>query len=102
MARKKKAKTKRDDQWVEAKRLCRLNVETLSMAKELGLNPRKLIKNRPSKSEPWKAPVHIWIRELYEKSQAKSARKRAAKAEREEQSAELEPVPDLYENDIPF
>ncbi len=95
MARNKKAKTKRDDQWAEAKRLCRLNVETVRMAQELGLNPRKLVKNRPSNSEPWKAPVHIWIRDLYEKSQAKPARKRAAKAEHQVQSTELDSAPDI-------
>ncbi|MBI4581758.1 MAG: hypothetical protein HY718_18830 [Planctomycetes bacterium] len=49
------------------------------MAKTLGMNPRKLIKNIPSKSQPWKAPVHVWIRDLYEKMQEKAARRRAAK-----------------------
>ncbi len=37
------------------------------MAKELGLKPRTLIKNIPSKSQQWKAPVKLWIRDLYEK-----------------------------------
>lgn len=27
------------------------------MAKEMGLNPRSLIKNIPSPSQPWKQPV---------------------------------------------
>jgi hypothetical protein len=35
------------------------------MAKEMGLNPKSLIKNIPSKSEQWKAPVKIWIRDMY-------------------------------------
>jgi hypothetical protein len=35
------------------------------MARDLGLNPRKLVKNRPSPSERWKAPVGEWVRELY-------------------------------------
>jgi len=26
--------------------------------------PRSLIKNIPSKSEPWKAPVKDWLREI--------------------------------------
>ena len=95
MAKKKKPKTKHDVQWVEAKRLCRLNVETVRMAKELGLNPRKLIGNRPSKSQPWKAPVHVWIRDLYEESQAKAARRRAAKAERRAENAETGLAPDM-------
>ena len=40
-------KKKRGAQWAEAKRLCRLNAETLRMAKELSLNPRSLIKIYP-------------------------------------------------------
>lgn len=46
------------------------------MAKALGLNPRKLAAKIPGKSQPWKAPVHIWIRDLYEKMQEKAARRR--------------------------
>jgi hypothetical protein len=72
-------KNKRDEDWARAKKLCRLNAETVRMAKELGLNPRKLPSLIPSKSQPWKAPVHVWIRDLYEEGQAKSARRRAAK-----------------------
>jgi hypothetical protein len=60
------------DLWAEAKRKCRLNEETLRMAKELGLAPRSLLKNIPSPSERWKAPVHVWIREIYAKRQAKA------------------------------
>ncbi|HTF86935.1 MAG TPA: hypothetical protein VK843_00895 [Planctomycetota bacterium] len=36
------------------------------MAKQLGLNPRNLIKNRPTKRQLWKTPVHLWVRELYD------------------------------------
>jgi hypothetical protein len=57
----------RDDDWAEAKRLCRLSAEDVRMAKALGLNPRKLIKNIPSPKERWKAPVRDWVRELYRK-----------------------------------
>lgn len=31
----------RDDDWAEAKRLCRLSAEDVRMAQALGLNPRK-------------------------------------------------------------
>ncbi len=34
---------KRAAEWAEAKEKCRLNVETLKMAQEMGLNPRSLI-----------------------------------------------------------
>ncbi len=36
------------------------------MARELGLNPRSLIKNIPSPTQQWKLPVKQWIHELYE------------------------------------
>ncbi len=73
-------KDKRDDLWSEAKKKCRLNNETIRMAKEMGINPKSLIKNIPSKAEPWKAPVHEWIRDMYEKKQAKAAQKRSKKS----------------------
>ena len=62
--------------WQEAKKKCRLNNEDIALAKQLGLNPRSLIKNIPSKSEPWKAPVKIWIHEIAEKRGRKSAQKK--------------------------
>jgi hypothetical protein len=72
-------KNKRDQDWVEAKRRCQLNQDDIRMAKELGMNPRSLIKNIPSKSQQWKAPVKYWIRDLYEKQQAKIAARRSSK-----------------------
>lgn len=80
MAKKKKQpKNKKDMLWVEAKRRCRLNNEDIRMAKEMGLNPRSLIKNIPSKSELWKSPVKDWIHEMYQKRQEKAAKKKARK-----------------------
>lgn len=58
---------KHDPQWAKAKTLCRLNVEDVRMAKELGMTPKALLRNRPSPSEKWKMPVKDWIRTLYEK-----------------------------------
>lgn len=66
--------------------MCKLNAETLSQAKEMGLNPRSLIKNIPNKSEQWKAPVSVWIQEMYEERQAKSNKKKALKDEKERNS----------------
>ena len=70
---------KKDAEWAEAKKKCRLNEETVKMAKEMGLNPRSLIKNIPSKSEQWKAPVSVWIREMYQERQEKALKKKARK-----------------------
>ncbi len=53
--------------WAEAKRRGGLSPEALAMAKELGLNPRTLIENVPSRAKPWKAPVEAWVRDLYSK-----------------------------------
>ena len=63
MAKKKQ----HDTDWAEAKKRCQLNLEDIRMAKALGFAPRSLIKNIPAKNQHWKAPVKIWIRELYEK-----------------------------------
>jgi hypothetical protein len=65
--------------WQEAKRKCRLNAEDLALAKRLGLNPKSLMKNVPNKSEPWKAPVNVWLHEIEEKRQKKSAQKEKRK-----------------------
>ena len=75
---------KKDAEWAEAKKKCRLNDETLKMAREMGLNPRSLIKNIPSSSQQWKAPVSTWIREMYQERLDKARRKK----ERKEISAE--------------
>ena len=76
------ATNKKDSEWEEAKKKCKLNAEILMMAKEMGLNPRSLIKNIPNKSEQWKAPVSVWIQDMYEERQAKSSKKRALKEQK--------------------
>ena len=70
---------KKDPKWAEAKKKCRLNEDTVKMAREMGLNPRSLLKNIPSESEQWKASVSTWIREMFEKRQEKAQKKKARK-----------------------
>jgi len=77
--KKKKTADKKGRLWTEAKQRCRLNTEGIRMAKEMGINPRSLIKNIPSKSQQWKAPVKEWIHDIYEKRQKKAAKKKARK-----------------------
>lgn len=60
-------KQKYDPQWAKTKNVCRLDIEDIRMAKESGLSPQSLRKNRPSPSQPWKQPLKEWIGELYEK-----------------------------------
>ncbi|MDO9534318.1 MAG: hypothetical protein Q7J85_03075 [Bacillota bacterium] len=74
-------KNKKDQLWAEAKKKCRLNEETIRMAKEMGLNPKSLIKNIPSQTQKWKAPVDVWIREMYQKRQEKAAKRALRKTE---------------------
>jgi len=91
MANKKKQSANKTDRlWIEAKRRCRLNNEDVRVAKEMGLNPQSLIKNIPSESQPWKLPVNVWIREMYEKRQEKAAKKKA----RKERESVAHPVAD--------
>ncbi len=76
-------KNKKDQLWAEAKKKCRINEETIRMAKEMGLNPKSLIKNIPNQTQKWKAPVHVWIQEIYQKRQEKAAKKALRKAIRD-------------------
>ncbi|MDY0289510.1 MAG: hypothetical protein RBR15_11860 [Sphaerochaeta sp.] len=68
-----------DKLWKEAKVRCRLNEEDIRMAKEMGLNPKSLIKNIPSKQQQWKLPVKEWLRDMWEDRQEKAAKKRLRK-----------------------
>jgi hypothetical protein len=62
-------KTKKQDQkareWDEARRRHHLSHAQAQMARELGMNPRKLGKIDNHKQEPWKAPLPLFIEELY-------------------------------------
>ena len=79
--KKKKPAASHDPQWVKAKKLCRLNMEDIRKAKELGISPRTLIKNIPDPTQRWKAPVKIWIRDMYEEHQQRSSRKSRSAAQ---------------------
>jgi hypothetical protein len=58
-------KPRRNPDWAEAARRCRLSAEVVEMAMALGMSPRDLLKNIPSASQRWKAPVADWVRRLY-------------------------------------
>jgi hypothetical protein len=51
--------------WVEARRRFRLSHAHVQMARELGMNPRKLGKLDNHHQEPWKAPLPLFIEHLY-------------------------------------
>ena len=48
---RKKEMAYKQELWDEAKKKCRIGDEEIRMAKEMGLNPKSLIKNIPNKSE---------------------------------------------------
>ena len=52
-----------------------VSAEAIRMAREMGLNPQKLLGTIASvRSEAWKAPTDEWIRDLYEKRRRRSPR----------------------------
>lgn len=53
--------------WVDARRRYRLSHAQVSMARELGLNPRKFGGLANHRQEPWKAPLPEFIEDLYRK-----------------------------------
>ncbi len=61
----------KEQAWAEAKKKYRLSREMVRMAQALGLNPKKLGKIGNHKQEPWKAPLPIFIEDLYEKQQSR-------------------------------
>jgi hypothetical protein len=71
-----------EEMWADCKRKCHLNNDDIALAKRLGLNPRSLIKNIPNKSEQWKAPVKVWLREI----EAERNKKATLKQKRKEQT----------------
>lgn len=53
--------------WADARRRHRLSHAHVQMARELGLNPRKLGKLDNHRQEPWKQPLPQFIEHLYGK-----------------------------------
>jgi hypothetical protein len=51
--------------WVVARGRHRLSHAHVQMARELGMNPRKLGKLDNHRQEPWKAPLPIFIENIY-------------------------------------
>jgi hypothetical protein len=53
--------------WIDARRRFHLSHEHVQMARELGMNPKKLGKLDNHGQEPWKLPLPEFIRKLYSK-----------------------------------
>jgi hypothetical protein len=54
-------------EWIDARQRHRLSHAHVQMARELGMNPRKLGKMDNHRQEPWKMPLPFFIEHLYEK-----------------------------------
>jgi hypothetical protein len=54
-------------EWIDARKVHRLSHAHVQMARELGMNPRKLGKIDNHRQEPWKMPLPLFIEHLYEK-----------------------------------
>jgi hypothetical protein len=66
MAKKKLPQDLQD--WVDARKRFGLSHAHVQMARELGMNPRKLGKLANHDQEPWKAPLPEFIERIYFKS----------------------------------
>ncbi|MGD9003352.1 MAG: hypothetical protein PVH70_01040 [Desulfobacterales bacterium] len=51
--------------WIDARKKYHLSHAHIQMARELGLNPRKLGKIANHQQEPWKAPLPVFIEDIY-------------------------------------
>ncbi len=51
--------------WIEARGYFRLSHAQVQMARELGLNPKKLGKVANADQEPWKLPLPLFLERLY-------------------------------------
>jgi hypothetical protein len=64
MAKKKKLNQKMQA-WIDARKRHYLSHVQIQMARELGMNPKKLGKLDNHNQEPWKMPLQQYIEHLY-------------------------------------
>ena len=67
MASKKRKPGHKMQAWIDARRRHRLSHAQVQMARELGMNPKKLGKLDNHDQEPWKMPLRHYIGYLYSK-----------------------------------
>ena len=73
--------------WIEARKRFRLSHAQVQMARELGMNPKKLGGLANHRQEPWKLPLPEFIEELYERRFGRSRPDRVVSIE--DRAAEL-------------
>lgn len=62
---KKKRLSSKYQPWVDARKRFHLSHAHVQMARELGMNPKKLGGKANHKQEPWKLPLPQFIEQLY-------------------------------------
>ena len=65
MAKKKNNPNHKLQAWIDARRPHHLSHAQVQMARELGMNPKKLGNLDNHKQEPWKTPLRQFIEDLY-------------------------------------
>ena len=65
MAKKKKKPDQKMQAWIDARKRRHLSHAQVQMARELGMNPKKLGKLDNHDQEPWKMPLRQYIEHLY-------------------------------------
>ncbi len=73
MAKAKKSIPNKLQPWIEARQRHRLSHAQVQMARELGMNPKKLGGLDNHRQEPWKQPLPDFIATLYAKRFGKQA-----------------------------
>lgn len=67
--------------WIEARKRFKLSHAQVQMARELGMNPKKLGALANHDQEPWKAPLPQFIEELYLRSFSRTVPERVVPLE---------------------
>jgi hypothetical protein len=67
--------------WIEARKRFHLSDAQVQMAREMGVNPRKLGSLANHDQEPWKAPLPVFIEHLYQKRFGKAQPERVLSIE---------------------
>lgn len=65
MAKKTKKPNQKMQAWIDARKRRHLSHAQVQMARELGMNPKKLGKKDNHDQEPWKMPLVDYIEYLY-------------------------------------
>jgi hypothetical protein len=65
MAKRKKKPNQKLQAWIDARKRHHLSHAQVQMARELGMNPRKLGKLDNHHQEPWKTPLRQYIEHIY-------------------------------------